>query len=99
MIQLAHLNKQLLVVNAELIKFIERAPDTVLTLVTGEKVVVRESIEVILQKIAEFDPRRPSAAGYAEFHPAASNDTPEGRVRNRGVDVVILNPVRTQLEL
>jgi len=31
-----------------------------------------------------------SVAGYAEFHPAASNDTPEGRARNRRVDIVLL---------
>ena len=40
-----------------------------------------------------FEPRRLSAAGYAEFHPAATNDTAEGRARNRRVDIVILNPV------
>lgn len=39
-----------------------------------------------------FDPSRLSAAGYAEYRPVASNDTPEGRARNRRVDVVILNP-------
>ena len=33
---------------------------------------------------------RLSAAGYAEFHPAASNDTSKGRQLNRRVDVVIL---------
>ena len=31
-----------------------------------------------------------SAAGYAEFHPVASNDTAEGRALNRRVDIVIL---------
>lgn len=35
-----------------------------------------------------------SAAGYGEFHPATSNDTPEGRAQNRRVDVVILAPTR-----
>jgi chemotaxis protein MotB len=40
-----------------------------------------------------FDPDRLSAAGYAEFHPVAANDTPEGRARNRRVDIVILNPI------
>lgn len=35
---------------------------------------------------------RLSAAGYAEFHPIASNDTAEGRARNRRVDVVVLTP-------
>ena len=33
---------------------------------------------------------RLSAAGYAEFHPAASNDMVEGRARNRRVDIVVL---------
>lgn len=39
-----------------------------------------------------FDPSRLAAAGYAEYHPVSPNDTPEGRARNRRVDVVILNP-------
>jgi chemotaxis protein MotB len=39
-----------------------------------------------------FEPQRLSAAGYAEYHPAAPNDTPENRARNRRVDIVILNP-------
>jgi chemotaxis protein MotB len=33
---------------------------------------------------------RLSAAGYAEFHPVASNETPEGRAQNRRVDLVVL---------
>ena len=40
-----------------------------------------------------FDPRRLSAAGYAEFHPVAPNDSREGRARNRRVDIVVLNPI------
>jgi chemotaxis protein MotB len=38
-----------------------------------------------------FSPERLSAAGYAEYHPIASNDTPQGRAQNRRVDVVILS--------
>jgi len=34
-------------------------------------------------------PERLSAAGYAEFHPVASNETPEGRAENRRVDLVV----------
>lgn len=37
-----------------------------------------------------FQPPRLSAAGYAEYHPLASNDQAEGRALNRRVDVVIL---------
>ena len=39
------------------------------------------------------DPARLSAAGYAEFHPVADNDSLDGRARNRRIDVVILNPI------
>jgi chemotaxis protein MotB len=35
---------------------------------------------------------RLSAAGYAEYHPVASNDTAPGRAQNRRVDVVVLTP-------
>ena len=39
-----------------------------------------------------LDPDRLSAAGFAAYHPVDLNDTPEGRARNRRVDIVILNP-------
>ena|GEM_PF-339602 len=54
MIQLTRLNANPLVVNSDLIKLIENAPDTVLTLVTGEKIVVRESCEEVIAMIVEF---------------------------------------------
>jgi len=54
MIQLTRLNNQPLMVNSDLIKYVEKAPDTVLTLVSGEKLVVRESCEEVLGKIVEF---------------------------------------------
>ena len=37
-----------------------------------------------------FAPARLSAAGYAEFHPVASNDAAEGRGQNRRVDIIVL---------
>jgi flagellar protein FlbD len=63
MIQLTRLNNQPLVVNSDLIKFLERAPDTVLTLVTGEKIIVRETSEEVLSKIIAF--RQAILAGVA----------------------------------
>lgn len=38
-----------------------------------------------------FSPLRLAAAGYAEYHPIASNRTAQGRAQNRRVDVVILS--------
>jgi chemotaxis protein MotB len=37
-----------------------------------------------------LDPGRLSAAGYAEFHPIATNSTAAGRGQNRRVDIVVL---------
>jgi chemotaxis protein MotB len=37
-----------------------------------------------------FDPRRLSAAGFAQYHPVAGNGTPEGRSQNRRVDIIVL---------
>ncbi|PTX16520.1 chemotaxis protein MotB [Halanaerobium congolense] len=39
----------------------------------------------------DFDPARLSAAGYSEYRPVASNNTVEGRAKNRRVEVVVLN--------
>ena len=45
-------------------------------------------IQFFIEK-KDFDASRLSAAGYAEFHPVADNDTEEGRALNRRVDLVI----------
>jgi flagellar protein FlbD len=54
MIRLTRLNKRSLVVNADLIKFIENAPDTVITLDSGEKIVVLETAEEVINRIVDF---------------------------------------------
>lgn len=63
MIQLTRLNKIPLIINSDLIKLIENAPDTVLTLVTGEKIVVLESSKQVVEQIIEF--RRRILAGLS----------------------------------
>ena len=53
MIELTRLNGQKLYLNCDLLKYAETSPDTVLTLVTGDKIVVRESCaEVIALALA-----------------------------------------------
>jgi flagellar protein FlbD len=54
MIRLTRLNNRPLVVNSDLIKFIENAPDTVITLVSGEKIVVLESADEVITRIVRF---------------------------------------------
>jgi uncharacterized protein YlzI (FlbEa/FlbD family) len=63
MIRLTRLNNQALTVNSDLIKFVEQSPDTLITLVTGEKLVVRESAEEVLARLITF--RRSVLQGLA----------------------------------
>jgi len=65
MIQLTRLNNKPLSVNSDLIKFVEESPDTLVTLITGEKIVVREKAAEVLARIIEF--RRSVLQGLSPF--------------------------------
>ena len=65
MIRLTRLNNRPLVVNSDLIKFIENAPDTVITLVSGEKIVVLETSQEVINRIVEY--RRQLRVPITEF--------------------------------
>ena len=71
MIKLTKLNNQPFAVNADLIKFVEQSPDTVLTLISGEKIVVRESAEEVIRRVVEF--RRVVLEGIAGNHHTGSD--------------------------
>jgi flagellar protein FlbD len=53
-IQLTRLNGQPIMVNADLIESVEPTPDTVITLVSGNKLIVRDSMDDIQRKVIEF---------------------------------------------
>ncbi len=54
MIHLTRLNNKALLVNSDLIKFVEQSPDTVVTLITGEKIVVLEKSDEVLHRVVAF---------------------------------------------
>lgn len=54
MIKLNRLNGFEIVVNAELIEWIESNPDTTLSLATGSKIIVRNSAEEVIRKVMEY---------------------------------------------
>jgi len=54
MIDLTRLNGHRLTVNCDLIKHAEAAPDTVLTLITGEKLVVLESCDEVVHRTLDY---------------------------------------------
>ena len=45
----------------------------------------------------DFAPVRLSAAGFAEFHPVATNTTAEGRRQNRRIDIIVLPRVSSSM--
>ena len=54
MIRATHLNRKPFIVNAELIKFIEETPDTVITMRDGERTVVREKASEVVAGAIEY---------------------------------------------
>jgi flagellar protein FlbD len=54
MIRLTRLNHVPLVLNSDLIEQVEVTPDTVITMTTGEKLMVLESADEIVERVVEF---------------------------------------------
>ncbi len=82
MIQLTRLNHVPLVLNSDLIEHVEVTPDTVVTLTTGQKIVVLESAEEVVDRIIRF--RKSIVAGAVECplrrmdsQSTATNQTPD----------------------
>lgn len=62
MIRLTRINRVPLVLNADLIEHVETTPDTVIAMTNGQKFMVLESAEEVIQKVIEF---RRAIAGRA----------------------------------
>jgi flagellar protein FlbD len=77
LIELTRLNGRALVVNCDLIKYVESAPDTMLTLVTGEKIVVRESCADVVARAAAYRVRLLQEASLAKSQIAAVDASAE----------------------
>ncbi len=54
MINVTKINGTPVIVNAELIKFIETTPDTMITLTTGDRLIVKEPAQEVVRKAVEY---------------------------------------------
>ena len=54
MIKITRLNDTSLVVNAELIKYVEETPDTLITLINGDRIIVKESMDEVVRRAIEY---------------------------------------------
>lgn len=57
MIKLTKINGSEFFVNADLIEFIEATPDSIITLTTGKKLIVREDVDVIVDRFISYKGR------------------------------------------
>ena len=54
MISVTRINGKRFVINAELIRFIDSTPDTMITMTSGDKVMVKETIEEVVEKAVDY---------------------------------------------
>ena len=57
MVEVTRFNKETIIINADLIEMIEATPDTVITMTTGKKFVVKETKEEMVDKIIKYRQR------------------------------------------
>jgi uncharacterized protein YlzI (FlbEa/FlbD family) len=57
MIELTRLNGRTMILNSDLIKSAEASPDTMLTLVNGEKLIVQENISEVVDRVLAYRAR------------------------------------------
>jgi flagellar protein FlbD len=57
MIEVTRLNGNPMVLNSDLIKTAEASPDTMLTLINGEKLIVRESCDEVMERVVAYRAR------------------------------------------
>ncbi len=54
MIEVKRINGRDLIINAELIEFIEVTPDTIISMSTGKKIIVKDTPEEVIKKVLEY---------------------------------------------
>ena len=54
MIKVKRLNGKEFVLNSDLILYIEETPDTIITLTTGQKVILDDTVDDIIKKVVEY---------------------------------------------
>ena len=54
MITVTRLNGHRVILNSELIKLLEETPDTMITLVNGEKIIVKEPLDEVVRRAIEY---------------------------------------------
>jgi flagellar protein FlbD len=54
MIEVTRFQNGKVVINADLIEFVESTPDTMISTTTGKKILVKESVDEVIEKVVEY---------------------------------------------
>ena len=72
MIKVTRLNESELVINADLIEFVEAIPETIISLTTGKKIMIKETVDDIIGRVAEFKRRSGIRVKTPDTQPASN---------------------------
>jgi flagellar protein FlbD len=67
MISVTRLDGSLLVVNAELVLTVEKTPDTMIRLTTGDRFLIREPVAEVIERVVAYQQRIRGGAGRLEI--------------------------------
>jgi len=77
MIRVTRLNRSEVVLNAELIRYVERTPDTLITLINGDTLMVRETLDEVVRRAVAYHQAK-NLIPKPEYLPYR-NETADGR--------------------
>lgn len=78
MITLTRLDGSRLTINAELIEFLEPTPDTVISLTSGRRVIVREPVAEVVRQVIEYRQRTLVGISSGHAHDQANGEPRDG---------------------
>ncbi len=58
MIKLTRLDGEAFILNADLIRYVEKRPDTFITLTSGERIVVGETMDQVVDRAVEYQQQK-----------------------------------------
>jgi flagellar protein FlbD len=92
MIRLTRLNQVPLVLNSDLIEHIEMTPDTVISLTSGQKFMVRETSDQVIERVIEF--RRAVCKDMSAYGLPGAHSSPEPAESTLGSRKINDRPMR-----
>lgn len=77
MIKVTRINNQEMILNAEMIEFVECTPDTIISMISGKKILVKDTVDDIVNKVIEY---RKECFPYRKYKIVKSENGESGEV-------------------